>query len=201
MLFYQTVSEELLSLLKSVQRKKEFSKWRLVGGTALALQYGHRISVDLDFYGNLQGMDVYPLLKEFGQVQRMNSGAFMQMFNVNGIKVDFLQQNYPWIDEALIEDELILASEKDIAALKIAAIINRGSRKDFVDLSFVLKRFSLEEVLDFYSAKYGDANVFLALKSLTYFEDAEQEPMPTMLTSLAWDDVKTNIRSEVRKFI
>lgn len=172
-----------------------------MGGTALALQYGHRISVDLDFYGNLQGMDVYPLLKEFGQVQRMNSGAFMQMFNVNGIKVDFLQQNYPWIDEALIEDELILASEKDIAALKIAAIINRGSRKDFVDLSFVLKRFSLEEVLDFYSAKYGDANVFLALKSLTYFEDAEQEPMPTMLTSLAWDDVKTNIRSEVRKFI
>jgi hypothetical protein len=84
---------------------------------------------------------------------------------------------YPWLDNAVTEDGIVLAGIRDIAAMKIAAIIGRGTKKDFIDIAFLLQKFSLKEILDFYSLKYNDGSVFMALKSLAYFEDAESEIM------------------------
>jgi len=88
---------------------------------------------------------------------------------------------------------------KDIAAMKIAAITNRGSKKDFIDIYFLLNHFSLKEIMDLYLEKYPDGSSFLAYKSLSYFVDAENQIMPKMLIPTKWEDVKKRIIEEVRK--
>lgn len=200
MLYFETVSKELYRLLISIQEESLFKKLRLVGGTALALQYGHRISVDLDFFGNLESEteEVVERLSRLGEVQTIKNSKNIKVFTVNDIKIDFVNYNYPWIDKPLAKSDIVLASEKDIAAMKVAAITGRGSKKDFVDMYFLLKRFTLSQILDFYEKKYPDASMYLALKSLTFFEDADTQPMPKMLQSCDWEEVKAVIFNEVR---
>lgn len=89
---------------------------------------------------------------------------------------------------------------KDIAAMKLAAITGRGSKKDFVDLYFLLNYFSFNEMLSFYTQKYPDGSAYLLLKSMTYFEDAESEPMPDMLVSLSWQQVKDSLLDTVFEY-
>ena len=89
-----------------------------------------------------------------------------------------MNYTYPWLDDVVYKDGIRLASPRDIAAMKITAIEGRGTKKDFVDIYFLLKKYSLKNLLDFYSQKYPDSSSFMAMKSLAYFEDAEEEPMP-----------------------
>jgi len=81
--------------------------------------------------------------------------------------------------------------------MKVAAITNRGSRKDFIDLYFLLKIFDLVEIIDFYRSKYFDADIFFAIRSLSYFVDAEKEDIPQMLIPTSWEDVKKRIINEL----
>lgn len=81
--------------------------------------------------------------------------------------------------------------------MKIAAIIGRGTKKDFIDLYFLLRLFTLNELLDLYLEKYPDGSLFVAMKSLTYFDDAEQDPMPVMFDNVEWESVKDSIRNAV----
>ena len=92
-----------------------------------------------------------------------------------------------------------LAGLKDIAAMKIAAITNRGTKKDFIDIYFLLNHFSLKEIMDFYLAKYPDSSSFLSYKSLSYFVDADNQVMPKMLIPANWEKVKKRIITEVKK--
>ena len=94
-----------------------------------------------------------------------------------------------------------LAAINDIAAMKLAAITNRGTKKDFVDLFFLLKRYSLKELIDLYTDKYPDGQLFFVLKSLVYFEDAEEQPMPKMLADVEWSNVKKKITESVQSLI
>lgn len=202
MLYSKTVSKELYRLLVSIQKDDLFEKLRLVGGTALALQYGHRISVDLDFFGNLNAdkSEIVQCLSSMGEALTIKNSKNIKVFTVNGIKVDFVNYNYPWIDKPIEESGLLLASDKDIAAMKVAAITGRGSKKDFVDMYFLLKRFTLSQILEFYEMKYPDASMYLAVKSLTFFEDAEAQPIPKMLQPCEWETVKGEVRNRVREF-
>ena len=109
-------------------------------------------------------------------------------------------REYPWLDEAITEDGLRLASPIDIAAMKIYAIENRGSRKDFIDMYFLLKHYSLSEILQFYKRKYPEHSEFVALRSLTYFEDAESYAMPTMFAELDWEELKRSIIKAVNEY-
>jgi len=93
----------------------------------------------------------------------------------------------------LIEENIRLASSKEIAAMKIAAIINRGTKKDFVDLNELLKIFSLQQIFDFYLQKFSDSSIFFALKSIVYFEDADEQKMPFMFKNIDWQTIKDNI--------
>ena len=100
----------------------------------------------------------------------------IRIYVVDGIKVDFVHYScYPWLTPAVIEDGLRLASPQDIAAMKVNAIEGRGTRKDFVDIYFLLKHFKLSELLEFYKQKYPEYSFFRALMSLTYFDDARRE--------------------------
>lgn len=118
---------------------------------------------------------------------------------INGIKVDIINYSYPWLHQANKADDLRLASIEDIAAMKLAAIAGRGTRKDFIDIHFLLRQFSLQEMLDLYTAKYADGSVFMILKSLIYFDDAENDPEPFMFETIDWNLIKSELRDEVTK--
>lgn len=197
MLYFNTISHELHRLLNAIQR--DFENIPLVGGTALALHYGHRQSVDLDFFTmkSYTSEEIVHRIKLYGDLQILKSARNINVFLVNDIKVDFVNYNYPWLEEPVQDSGITLATAKDIAAMKIAAITGRGSKKDFIDLYFLLNQFTLTEILKMYEAKYPDASIFLALKSLTFFEDAEIQPMPKMLIEVSWEKVKDKIQQIV----
>ena len=199
MLLYHTVEPHTLELLKKLSEKSFLSEARLAGGTALALQYGHRASVDLDFFGNIDGdsIDFKEQLREIGKISIIKESKNINVFLLDGIKVDFINHSYQWIDHAISEDKIVLASPQDIAAMKINAIEGRGTKKDFIDLYFLLKHYSLQEILGFYQKKYPEYSLFRALMSLTYFEDAENQFMPKMFTEVAWEDIKQVVRKAV----
>lgn len=101
------------------------------------------------------------------------------------------------VDGPVTDKSICLASPVDIAAMKLNAITGRGSRKDFVDLYFLLQHYSLSELLEFYHRKYQGAEEFLVLKSLNYFVDAEAQPMPRMLVDVEWEEIKRHITEQV----
>ena len=201
MLFYNTIESGTLDLLKKIQSESFFENCRLVGETALALQYGHRKSVDLDLFGSFESdaMLVKSILQKIGVYQVVQESKYIFQYIVDGVKVDFVNYPYAWISPKVEEDALVLASSKDIAAMKLSAITNRGTKKDFIDLYELLNHFPLEQIFGFYREKYTDAIPFMALKSLTWFEDAEEDPMPFMLRDYSWDDVKEKIVAEVNR--
>lgn len=203
MLFYQTIDTKTLELLKEIQKVDIFKKLRLVGGTALALQIGHRISVDLDFFGILEAdkISIINALNKMGEVKTISSTENINIYTINDIKVDIVNYPYPWLSDSVIKDDLYLADVRDIAAMKLAAITGRGSKKDFVDIYFLLKRYSLDQLLAFYTKKYKDGSVFLVLRSLAYFDDADLELMPRLFKTLSWDTVKTNISNILKEYI
>lgn len=201
MLYFQTINDKLHRLLIEIQG--DFPNVRLVGGTALALQYGHRESIDLDFFGEVEDESeaIFQKLSKHGKVQIIKSSLNIKIFSVDGIKVDFVNYNYEWIDQPVVEQGITLASDKDIAAMKITAITGRGSKKDFVDLYFLLTHYTISEILKMYENKYPEASLYLALKSLTFFEDADIQPNPKMFSEIHWDAVKNKIRSVVNDYI
>jgi hypothetical protein len=168
---------------------------RLVGGTSLALQIGHRKSIDLDFFGKIEDDEfrLAEVLNKTGQVTILKKSKNINIYSINGIKVDIVNYPYVWLKDMLFEDTLKLARMEDIAAMKLAAITNRGTRKDFVDLFFLLKHYSLEDLFGFYNNKYQDGSIFLVIKSLSYFDDADDEAMPDMLIAVKWEEVKNHI--------
>ena len=199
MLYLETVESSTLELLKKLQRLPVLEQTRLVGGTALALQLGHRKSIDLDFFGTVDCEAEY--LREsiagIASLTILKESPHIHIYIVDGIKVDIVNYIYPWLDDVVLEQGLRLASVSDIAAMKITAIIGRGTKKDFIDIAFLLHHFSLEEILHFYAAKYNDSSVFMAMKSLAYFDDAEADPMPDMFVNQSWQQVKAYILSKI----
>lgn len=176
---------------------------RLVGGTALALQYGHRQSVDLDFFGKMPSDQetIADMLDEIGTYTTLNRSSHIWQIVVNSIKVDFVDYSrYQWIDRPICEQGVVLASDKDIAAMKINAIEGRGSKKDFIDIYLLLQHYSLAEILNFYKQKYPDFSEYRALRSLVYFEDAEPQEMPTMFIADTWDSMKECIVEAVKQY-
>ena len=202
MLSFQTVEPHTLELLRSLMPLPLLSETRLVGGTSLALQYGHRNSVDLDFFGSLDD-DLFAFrdcLESISHVNVIKETKTIRIYDIDGVKIDFVDYSrYPWLANAVEEDGLRLASPKDIAAMKVNAIEGRGTRKDFIDIYFLLQHYSLNEILGFYQEKYPEHSLFRALMSLSYFEDAEKQMMPKMFASVSWEEMKAYIIKEVEK--
>lgn len=201
MLHLETIEPKTLELLRRLQSLSIFEHSRLVGGTALALQLGHRKSIDLDMFGSIEATseEIQDACRNAGELEISKTSKNINIYWLDGIKVDCVNYPYEWLEECKVLDGLRLASVNDIAAMKISAIINRGTKKDFIDLHFLLNEMSLNQILDLYDKKYPDGSRFIAIKSLTYFEDAESDPMPYMFNDVTWDDVKGSIISEVQK--
>ena len=204
MLFLDTIEPKTLALLKRLQALPELEETRLVGGTALALQLGHRISVDLDIFGQWDySEDMLGKFSAVGQAEKESGtpDGKMAFFYIDGVKVDCVAYDmYDWLEPPVEEDGIRLAGIKDIAAMKVNAITNRGTRKDFVDLARLLENYSLVDIFAWYCKKYPAANPALAMRSMSYFVDAETMPMPKMLIPFDWEEAKDRIRAAVRKF-
>ena len=203
MLYFETIDAPTYEILKQLQAQPAFKKLRLVGGTALALQFGHRKSIDIDLFGELDAdeFDVLNQVKSVSPVTILKKTKNINVFLLNGTKVDIVNFPYPWLYPAVEQNDLVLAGIEDIAAMKLSAITGRGTRKDFIDLFFLLKHFSLPKMLNFYKQKYPDGTEFLVVKSLTYFKDAEQDEFPIMLIQQDWEEIKHKIAHEVNKYM
>lgn len=196
MLHLSTVEPATLELLRKLQKLPILNDTRLVGGTALALQFGHRKSVDLDFFGHIDAdsLDLQEALQTVGTLTTLKDSKNIHIYSLNGVKIDIVNYTYSWLDDAIIKNDIRLASTKDIAAMKVTAIIGRGTMKDFVDIYYLLKKkYSMMDILNFYTQKYPDCSYFMAMKSLAYFDDADLDIMPYMYADITWDEIKEYI--------
>lgn len=195
MLHLSTVHPHTLELLRRLQQLPALSRTRLVGGTALALQYGHRQSIDLVFFGqvNAEREELITQLKSVGTLTILKDSANIHIYLLDGVKIDIVNYTYSWIDSSVCKGHILMASTRDIAAMKLSAIVGRGTKKDFIDLYYLSQYYTLLEMLDFYTQKYPDGSSFMVLKSLAYFDDADQEMTPHMMKPISWVDVKQAI--------
>lgn len=206
MLQTQSVYPATLELLKQLMAFESLAKFNLVGGTALALQFGHRISVDLDFFSE-DAFDTEDLkraiIAEFGNqniVWNLEKD-YTLLLKINDIKVDILHYPYALIDDVIVDDSIRILSPKDIGAMKLSAVSKRGAKKDFFDLYELLQQYSLEDLFTFYEAKFKNHELGFLARSLLYFEDAEIEEDPIMIKKYSWKQVKQHIEKEVRQYV
>lgn len=193
-MFTKALLKDTIRALKLVSNISIVKKSYLAGGTALALHLGHRISVDLDFFTQevfdektLSGeLNQLPEYKEDGTGWRTVWGI------VNKIKFSLFYYEYPLIKKTVNFAGIQILQKEDIAAMKIHAVEDRGTKRDFFDLYFLAKEFSLEQMLKFYDQKYGilKEHFYIVTRSLRYFENAERDDDPKMLKKVSWDEVK-----------
>ena len=192
----------LLLLFGNILKDTDFY---LAGGTALALQIGHRISVDLDWFVPVLGdtENFLNLLKSYTNNFYITSISSETVYLViDNVQVSFIGYNYHDLQPKVKLNEygIYLASPDDIACMKLSAIAGRGAKKDFVDLYFLIKYFRpLNTYIDLYVQKYNTRDVGHVIRSLVYFKDAEREPDVKMLKDLSWNDLKRNFEIWVRK--
>jgi len=187
MLQEKCVSKKLLALLRKLQGEEIFADYFLVGGTALALQIGHRKSLDIDLFvqAKLNIPEIAKYLKEHysNNYQVLNSQNILYQVLIEGIKVDFVQHPFELVEPVYHENNIRYLGKKDISAMKLHAIETSGDRaKDFVDIFFLLKEMSLEEMFEYYKIKYSTKNIFNAKRSLSFFDDVSKE---------SWQEVNT----------
>jgi len=204
--FPQAVPEPVRLLLPGLAPAVSAGGFYLAGGTAAALQLGHRQSVDLDFFSR-QPFDPGELvdrLSGLGGVQVVHTAPGTLHVHVNAVRVSFFRYAYPLIAPVVSYEGVDLASLRDISLMKIVAVSDRGSRKDFVDLYAISTRaWPLAEALDSLPRKFGERySLAHILRSLQYFEDAEREPELRLLDPrISWAEVKRFFRDQVRAYM
>lgn len=201
MLHYSTIDAKTLELLKQLVLLPEFKQLRLVGGTSLALQIGHRNSIGIDLFGIIDNeLKLDQILKPPGKFHLIHKTSHIFICTINDIKVDIVNYSYPWLYDTFFSDNIPLADLEDISAMKLAAITGIGSKNDFIDIYFLLKEFSLQEMLSFYEEKYSDGALFLVLRSLTYFIGADKDADPKMLNEVSWSKIKETIILTINEY-
>ncbi len=177
----------------------------LAGGTGLALQLGHRRSVDFDWFTVDALRDPLRLgahLRDAGvslaAIESSEKGTLHA--RVRGVRVSFLEYRYRLLRPLVVaRDGLQVASLEDIACMKLAAVAQRGAKKDFIDIYALGRRFPLAEMVSLYQKKYSTRDIGHLLHALSYFDDADREPMPRLLRDWRWAAIKETVRGWVRE--
>lgn len=206
MLQKEAIEPDTLELLRALQADSMFAHFHLAGGTGLALQLGHRLSIDLDLFA------LNPFDNEFYLEYLNKKFQFALDFSaistlkgsIGNIKVDFISHPYSLVMPVVETENIRMYSLADVAAMKINAIAGNGTRsKDFVDLYFLLDQFSIDQILGFYETKYNDRNTFHALKSLNYFDEVDLADWPVLIKNkkVTWDKVKITIDKQCKEYL
>lgn len=199
----EVISGAVEHALRDLQRQSVLADFYLAGGTGLALHLGHRRSLDLDFFSG-QAFDpeaLVPRLQEHAEFSLISRDKETLHVHVLGTKVSFLGYHYPVLFPFAAYLDVQIADPRDIACMKISAIAGRGTRRDFVDLYAACQRYELRELLDLFQRKFGRVSMIHVMKSLTYFDEAETEPMPEILVPLSWEQAKKSLIGEVRRML
>ena len=178
----------------------------MAGGTSLALQIGHRISIDFDFFTK-------EAFKEASRIQLLNKLKHLGSFEIvenkegtlhvrlEGVLLSFFYYPYKLLKPTITWHKISLACIEDIAPMKLNAIIGRGSKKDFIDLFIISKKLSLKKIFDLSIKKFPNYPSFhlQAARALVFFKDAEREPMPKILIKIDWEEIKKYFETETKK--
>lgn len=209
MLQYRSIYPKTLELLKELMLQPCLQDFFLVGGTALALQIGHRISVDIDMFTPYEFSSrkiLSEMEKHFAIVNAAagkNSLSFdgaLQDGNNEIVKVDLIRYSYPLINPVRTVDDIRLLSVEDIIPMKLSAVAGRGSKKDFYDIFYLLDMYGLEQMISLFETKFPQTSKFHILKSLAFFNDAEPEPDPQTIENTDWTTIKDRITAAVNAF-
>lgn len=213
MLHKETVTAGTLDLIRRLMDDAHLQQFYLVGGTALALMLGHRISIDIDLFTDKE-FDTAQMVKYLSanyETELKSTGKNSITGFLEGIKFDLIAHQYPYVKPVINLEGIRMLSLHDIAAMKVNAIVGNGTRvKDFLDVHFLLKNITYEEMINAYLKKYPDVSANMARSSLLYHKDIDFTVPVTMIKDgLKWKEVDRSIRSaiadyekqEARKFI
>lgn len=179
----------------------------LVGGTALALQFGHRISVDIDLFCNQQFDSeniINALQNEFGNAFQYEGGLskFGIFCFIDSVKVDIVRYPHPMVFNAVEEGGIRMYHSSEIAAMKVQAIFGRAKKKDFWDVAELFKIYAVEELISFHHEKYPSQQMLISIPSaLTYFAEADDSEDPVSLKGQTWAGVKAFIQQKVNQYL
>ncbi|MBS4032217.1 MAG: nucleotidyl transferase AbiEii/AbiGii toxin family protein [Clostridiales bacterium] len=200
-MFANVLSEDRITLLARLTDYNLLHRLYMAGGTAAALQLGHRKSEDFDFFSDQLHPETLAnslAAREPFQISSSTAGSLHGF--INNVKISFLLYPYPLLFATQTFMGVPLADIKDIALMKIVAIANRGTNKDFVDLYYICKtEISLEELLlDLFAKKYSghQYSLYHILRSLQFFEDAEKSPPLEMIYTVDWEHIKSFFMQE-----
>jgi hypothetical protein len=208
MLQTESVRKPLWDLLRDLQKSDIFKNYFLVGGTALALQLGHRVSDDIDLFtrDDIDKDEILDFLnKEYnGKYQINNMQKMIFQISINDIKVDLVKYDYNSIEEVKTNEGIKYLGKKDISAMKLMAIANRGDQaKDFIDIYYLLKEISLNDMFDYYKQKFNQKDISIIKRSLVYFDDVTNNnwnAVKLLNDKLSIDKIKNTIIDEINKY-
>ena len=199
-MYPESINAKTRHVLEKIKKSGLAQNFYLAGGTALAIQLGHRESIDLDFFyrEEFSNSKLKEELSKIGDYFLTSEEEGTLHGTLDDVKVSFLKYNYDQLYSPLEFEGINLADLRDIAAMKIDAISSRGSKKDFMDLYFLLEKYSLVELMAFFEKKFKNIhyNKLHILKSITFFVEAENDPLPMMLKNVSWENVKKKIEEE-----
>ncbi len=204
-LHVEILPPEQQEVLRQLGRPARERGFYLGGGTAIAAHLGHRQSRDLDWFTVERIEDPLALARDLQQcgveLQVEGIGRATLHGNVRGVRASFLEYPHPTLARPVAWPDVgcDIASLDDLAAMKLLAVDQRGAKRDFVDIhALAAHARSLGEMLVLFRRKFAVEDVSRVLYSLTYFEDAEGDPMPRTLKDIAWEQVKADIRAWVK---
>lgn len=203
----KALTQSCLQALDILRHHRFIHDFYLAGGTALALQLGHRVSTDLDWFSTnrlllaAERETINRLLGATAQFMIVSEQDGMLFTRLLETDVSFIYQQHPLLEPTIDYHGIPLASPTDIGLMKLAAVNSRGSRRDFIDLYCIRDTISLDQLLELAEKKYADRPSFLsiAVRALAYFEDAEQQPMPRLFVKVRWPDVRRYCEGAARR--
>jgi predicted nucleotidyltransferase component of viral defense system len=202
MLHFETLPDGSLGLLKDLTNHPALHQFSLVGGTALALRFGHRRSIDFDFF-TPEAFDVESLANTLSHEVEGFETTGMNKIGLNasigGLKVDFVTYRYPLLAPPETQDGIRMFSLEDIVGMKLSSITNRGARKDFYDLHALIQHVGVDRLIEIYRQKYPSHDAMIVLRSMIYFDDAEEDNDPELLMKQDWEDAKAAISEAVKR--
>ncbi len=207
MLQTQTIEPGTLSVLNTLMEIEELNQFCLVGGTALSLKYGHRLSIDLDLF-SAEDFEREPIIESLqnkfgnGFVYRGDFAKWGIFCQIEKIKVDIVYYPHALIQPIETNSGIRLYHDKDLIAMKIQAILGRGVKKDFWDIAELMDHYSLEEMMTCHKAKFPNQMLGISIPyALTYFADADNSNDPETIKPITWKQVKAKISKCVSTFL
>lgn len=201
----EIVSRKTKDDLEILEKAEILKDFYLAGGTGLAFQLKHRLSLDLDFFTrkDINNKILIQKLKNLGKLSIEKEAENSVNGYFNRTRITFLKYDYPCLFSFKEIQGIKVADSRDIGCMKIDAISSRGTKRDFIDIFCICQKvISFDKLIKLFKRKYKSINynIIHIFKSMTYFEDAEGDPMPKMIVPISWKEIKKYFKEEAKKF-